>query len=123
MLLTSKTKKRKTFNAFPNKAAMNTAKDYIKNRVNGYFQTESSDFCVRKLFGGSNGDWHGTPLQVLYDYYYQKYKSQNRPDCHEKAIKQAAKDVGALLIVVLDEAPESFVCTGYRNQTNWYNKK
>lgn len=123
MSLINKNVTRLSFNAFPNEAAMNDAKKYIENRINAYFQTDSSDFCVRKIFGGVNSDWHGTPLQTLFDFYLNKYKSENKNNCCEKAKKQAAIDVGELMVVVLNEARENYICTGYRNNTNWYNKK
>lgn len=123
MSLTDKTNIRKTFNAFPDDITMNNAKQYIKERIDDYLRTDSSDFCVRKIFGGVNSDWHGTPLQTLFDFYLNKYKSENKNNCCEKAKKQAAIDVGELMVVVLNEARENYICTGYRNNTNWYNKK
>lgn len=49
--------------------------------------------CVRNLLGGRNKDWHGTPLQSLYDNHV--INGAKNP------YNMAARDVGNLLKKVL----------------------
>lgn len=45
-------------------------------------------FVARDMLGGFNNNWEGTPLQFLYDYYYDKTKDD------DYSRKQAAQDAG-----------------------------
>src|SRR5437899_1165521 len=68
---------------------------WIKNR-------EDEWFAVQDLMGGKNFDWHGTPLQVLYEKHIDKGKNQ------KAAIESAAIDLGWLLKTVLAEDKRTF---------------
>lgn len=73
-------------------------KTYIKGAVHGFCNNNAEEnFSVRSLFGGENTLWYDTPLQKIYDYHVLKGCS------YEKAAKQAGKDVGLLLRLVLIE--------------------
>ena len=48
-------------------------------------------FSVRILFGGGNRDWHGTPMQSIYNYFLAQGYSG------EDAATRAAQDAGYLL--------------------------
>lgn len=42
--------------------------DFLQGLVWGWCITKGTEeFALRDLLGGVNGDWNGTPLQVLYD--------------------------------------------------------
>lgn len=81
---------------------------WIKNR-------KDEAFAVRDLVGGENFDWHGTPLQVLYD------KHINAGKEHEPACEAAARDLGWLVKTVLAEDKRTFVTgkTGLVNSYRW----
>ena len=80
--------------------------DHIENKVNDHCVNNPNDpFSVRILFGGDNRDWGGTPLQCIYEYYLNIRKTK-RP------ANDAAKDVGRLLIMVLENDRRDFELIG-----------
>ena len=81
------------------------AKAYIKGAVHGFCKNNpNQEFSARILFGGENGDWHGTPLQRIYEWHCEAGTSDPK--------ERAAIDVGWLLKVVLHEDVRTFVLTG-----------
>lgn len=45
---------------------INEIKLYIKGAVDGFCNINNGEtFSVRRLFGGDNGNWNGTPLQAI----------------------------------------------------------
>lgn len=72
-------------------------KTYMLGAVHGFTAAaEGKNFTVREIFGKGNRDWHGTPIQKIYEYY-----ARTLP--HEKAVERAAQDVGKLLRSVLTD--------------------
>ena len=78
---------------------VNLAKAYILGAVHSRC-TAGGDprISIRRLFGGDNANWKGTPLQAIYNYYVSV-----KGYAHEKAADSAAQDVGKLLKTVLYE--------------------
>lgn len=68
---------------------------YIQGAVDGFCNNRTERFSVLKLFGGENRDWHGTPLQKIYDY-HDENKAPNPWD-------SSRRDAGWLLLTVLQE--------------------
>jgi hypothetical protein len=68
---------------------------WVKNR-------KGEPFAVRDLVGGENGNWSGTPLQVL----YAKHVGQGKDD--EAASDAAGRDLGWLVKSVLAEDKRTF---------------
>ena len=73
------------------------AKSYIQGAVHGFCNNCEGAFSVRKLFGGDNGNWNGTPLQEIYEWHFSKLGD------HPVASEKAAIDVGRLLKTILNE--------------------
>ncbi|MCH5316749.1 MAG: hypothetical protein J1E05_02115 [Eubacterium sp.] len=72
-------------------------KVYMQGAVYAFCNIKKDEpFSARILFGGDNGNWNGTPMQKLYDYYIKEGKSK------EEAYKSAAIDAGRLLKSLLD---------------------
>ena len=86
------------------------AKAYIQGAVHSFCKNcPDQEFSGRILFGGENGDWHGTPLQRIYEWHCEASTSDPK--------KQAAVDVGWLLKAVLNEDVRTFVQT--EKDTGW----
>lgn len=80
------------------------AKAYIQGAVHAHCNCNPGEaFSVRKLFGGDNRDWYGTPLQMLYDSHVGKVKNPE---------KSAAQDAGILMKQVLIDDAREFECVG-----------
>ena len=73
-------------------------------------------FCARDLFGGDNGDWRKTPLQILYERRYKQY--ENHPDQDKKAYNQAAIDLGNILKRILYKSAKVYEI----EQVDWVNQ-
>lgn len=90
---------------------INEIKLYIKGAVDGFCNINNGEtFSVRRLFGGDNGNWNGTPLQAIYNYYV----SVGADNAKEKS----AIDVGVLLKQVLSDDVywEYELIKGYTNE-------
>lgn len=68
---------------------------WVKNR-------KGEAFAARDLVGGENGNWGGTPLQVLYEQHIADGKAE------AAAEDAAARDVGWLMKSVLDQDERTF---------------
>ena len=67
-------------------------KVYMLGAVRGFCNASPNEpFSVRILFGGGNRDWHGTPMQSIYNYFLAQGYSE------EDAATRAAQDAGYLL--------------------------
>jgi len=67
-------------------------KVYMLGAVRGFCNANpTKPFSVRILFGGGNRDWHGTPMQSIYNYFLAQGYSE------EDAATRAAQDAGYLL--------------------------
>ena len=89
-------------------------KDFIQGSVYSFCKNSSSNqFAARDLFGGTNRNWEGTPLQVLYNWHEQNESSNPQ--------KMAAKDLGWLLLKVLRDDPnrEFKPIKGYTLKYEW----
>ncbi|MEG1301270.1 MAG: hypothetical protein RSC93_11255 [Erysipelotrichaceae bacterium] len=110
-MLNDKSRGRKV-SAKISKKEQNLMLEYIQNVLNDYTAEKyDKPFSVEKLFGGQNNDWHGTPLQLLYD----KHVENNAKDPY----KMAAIDAGHLLKKVLREDK----CKYYESSSNGHAKE
>lgn len=102
-------------------------KAYIRGAVHSFVNTSpNNSFAVRTLFGDNNRNWDECELRPIYYYYNKKYSAKGLKGSilHEKAHKQAANDVGRILLNVLQEdTQKEYIFTGTTNQTNWYKLK
>ena len=74
-------------------------RDFLQGAVYSWCKNRPNEwFSLRQLMGGSNYDWHGTPLMTLYE------KHEDAPD----AIQRAGKDGGWLLKRVIDNDRRKF---------------
>ena len=81
------------------------AKAYIQGAVHSHCNKNADkELSVRILFGGDNKNWANTPLQCIYDYYYDKGSEHPSDD--------AAKDVGWLFKSVLINDSRTFEYVG-----------
>jgi len=93
------------------------AKRYLQGAVHSFCKNNPNQpFSVRDLLGGENKDWHGTPLQVLYDYHFSITKAD------KKAKQRAAVDAGWLLKAVLHEEESRCFCQISGSRTKRYQK-
>lgn len=91
-------------------------KCYIFGAIDSFCKNcKGQDFSVRILFGEENKDWHGTPMQKIYDYHI----SQGKTDKEAKNL--AAKDAGYFLKKLLkeDERERTFKFT-FKDTSNRY---
>jgi hypothetical protein len=77
--------------------------------------SDRKPFTVRDLVGGSNADWSGTSLQVLYDKHFGRCKTD------AEAYDAAAQDLGWIVKSLLHQDKHSFALdqTGYANSYEW----
>lgn len=59
-------------------------------------------YAARDFFGGSNADWTGTPLELLYQRRLQQYR--NHFDSKKDAFKQAGRDLGHIIKNILSKS-------------------
>ena len=81
---------------------------WVKNR-------SGEEFAARDLVGGENGNWGGTPLQVLYDRHIAEGKEESAAE------EAAARDLGWLLKSVLDKDKRRFAASndGWVSKYQW----
>ena len=90
---------------------LNDIKDFLQEKIDSWVcTTRGARFSVRSFLGGENADWGETPMQVLYD--------RLLPKGHDYAYKQAAKDAGHILKMVVIEDERKFV--GIKGRCNSY---
>ena len=78
-------------------------KAYLQGAVYSWVKNRKDEwFAARDLVGGENFEWQGTPLIVLYKKHISKGKSS------DKAIVDAAKDLGWLLKAILNDDKRHF---------------
>ena len=97
---------------------INEIKLYIKGAVDGFSNINNGEtFSVRRLFGGDNGNWNGTPLQAIYNYYVSVGE--------DNAKEKSAIDVGVLLKQVLSDDVywEYELKKGYANEYRRVGRK
>lgn len=97
---------------------INEIKLYIKGAVDGFCNINNGEtFSVRRLFGGDNGNWNGTPLQAIYNYYVSVGE--------DNAKEKSAIDVGVLLKQVLSDDVywEYELKKGYTNEYRRVGRK
>lgn len=114
MTLKTNSKLRKNFGVSNGELAL--AKSYLQGAVYCWVKNRESEiFAVRDLFGGTNFDWHGTPLFC----FYQKHIDIGKDN--ESAIEEAGKDVGWLLKTVLNDDKRTFdtLKAGHSNGYKW----
>lgn len=77
-------------------------------------QRGSEKFFLRDLLGGENFYWQGTPMFLLYKRQLDTGKSK------QEAFRQAAKDAGKILKIVLDKDKREFILhNGWRLSYEW----
>ena len=71
---------------------------YLREKLDAWCAShhKGDDLAARDWLGGQNRDWHGTPLQELYNF----YASRNRGDRY--AYREAGKASGRILKGVID---------------------
>jgi hypothetical protein len=74
---------------------------------------KDKEFAAHDLMGGENWDWDGTPLYALYEKQHVAGKS------NADAIDAAGKDLGWMLLKVLDDDKRHFV-KGRKGLVNSY---
>ncbi len=78
-------------------------KDFFQGAVYCWCKNRKNEwFSVRNLMGGDNFDWHGTPMQCLYEKHIKDGKSE------EDAIKSAGIDSGWILKKVICNDSRAF---------------
>lgn len=75
-------------------------------------------FCIRDLVGGNNRNWQGTPLQQIYQGFYEIYHYEKNGD--EKAYKETKKAIGHALKYVLNKDKRNFIFIGKQKRVNYY---
>lgn len=77
--------------------------DYLQGLVYCWCKEHGTDwFAARNLVGGENYYWEGTPIQILYQ------KHVDNGDNWETAVSSAAKDLGWLLLNVINNDKRHF---------------
>ncbi len=90
---------------------LNDIRNFLQQKIDNWLcAARGTPFSIRSFLGGENADWRGTPMQVLYD--------RLLPKGHDYAYKQAAKDAGHILKMVVIEDERKFV--GIKGRCNSY---
>ena len=81
---------------------------WVKNR-------RGEEFAARDLVGGENGNWGGTPLQILYD----RHIANGKPE--SAAEEAAARDLGWMIKSVLAQDKRTFAALhdGWVSKYRW----
>lgn len=101
MVLIENSKMRRNFGI--NNEELMAIKHFLQGSVYCWVKNQNGEvFAVRDLMGGSNFDWNKTPLHCLYKKHITNGKNS------DAAIKEAGKDLGGILKVVLKEDKRTY---------------
>lgn len=95
---------------------------YLQGAVYAWCNSNTEQrFCIRDLVGGKNRNWQGTPLQQIYQGFYEIYQHEENGD--EKAYKEAKKAIGHALKYALNDDKRTFIFIGKQKRVNYYRWK
>jgi len=101
MVLIENSKLRRNFGV--NENDLIAIQHFLQGSVYCWVKNRSGEiFALRDLMGGSNFDWKGTPLYCLYEKHIASGKDS------DAAIKEAGKDLGGILKIVLKEDKRTY---------------
>lgn len=89
----------------------NEIQEFITRLYNAVLnQSETIEFTLRDVLGGFNRDWNGTPLQKIYNVYFERINDR------DITYQRAAREAGAFLKRALDKDERTFTAfTYFRN--------
>lgn len=89
----------------------NEIQEFITRLYNAVLnQSETIEFTLRDVLGGFNRDWNDTPLQKIYNVYFEQTNDR------DITYQRAAREAGVFLKRALDKDERTFTAfTCYRN--------